>query len=80
MPTILIAWELGAGLGHLGPIRALAAECLGRGGRIVLPANNPALFHRALASLPIEIHEAQAAQARTGRECGYSPIKDAVAT
>src|SRR5690348_15509947 len=35
MATILLAWELGAGLGHLQRLRPLAEELLRRGHRVV---------------------------------------------
>jgi len=35
MATILLAWELGAGMGHLLPLRALGLELIKRGHRVV---------------------------------------------
>jgi len=42
MPKLLLAWELGSGLGHIGPLRAIGGELVRRGHGVAiatLPAN-----------------------------------------
>lgn len=47
---ILLAWELGAGLGHLMPMRLLAAALRQRGHRVFLALRDLQSAHRALAA------------------------------
>jgi UDP:flavonoid glycosyltransferase YjiC (YdhE family) len=49
MSKTLIAWELGSGLGHVGPLRAIGAELVRRGHSVAIAASNTALYRKALA-------------------------------
>lgn len=55
MPTTLIAWELGGGLGHVGPLRAIAGELFRRGHALRLATANTSLCRQALAGIDIGI-------------------------
>lgn len=47
MANILLAWELGAGLGHLGRLLALGQALAGRGHRVALACGDPEGARRA---------------------------------
>ena len=53
MSTILLAWELGAGLGHAGRLKPLAAELLGRGHGVTLALRDLVHTRRLLDDLPV---------------------------
>jgi len=53
MPNTLIAWEMGGGLGHVGPLRAVAAELARRGHTVRVAAANGALCERALPGVEV---------------------------
>lgn len=60
MPNILIAWELGGGLGHVGPLRAVGAELVRRGHTVLLAtgSSNLPLGEQALAGSGVQLLEA----------------------
>lgn len=58
MSRILLAWELGMGLGHLGPFLNLAPALLERGHTLHIAAREVAGAVRAVAGLPIAVHQA----------------------
>lgn len=57
MRTILLAWELGAGLGHVTALRRLAVRLAPRGFRLVAAVNN-VMSASALAAEGVEILQA----------------------
>ncbi len=58
MSRILLAWELGAGFGHLGPFLGLAPELLKRGHEIHIAAREIAGACKAVGDLPVAVHQA----------------------
>ncbi|MGA0116099.1 MAG: glycosyltransferase [Burkholderiales bacterium] len=58
MSRILLAWELGTGFGHLGPFLGLAPKLLERGHELHIAAREIAGACRAVAGLPITVHQA----------------------
>lgn len=58
MSRILLAWELGMGLGHLGPFLGIAPVLLARGHTLHIAAREVAGAARAVAGLPITVHQA----------------------
>jgi hypothetical protein len=58
MPTILLAWELGGGRGHLGPLRQLAERLLRRGHRVFLASRNVVDAGEIFAGLPVGLFAA----------------------
>ena len=58
MPNILLAWELGSGLGHLGPLRAIGVEFVRRGHRVAIVTNNMALCQQGFAGTGIDMYPA----------------------
>jgi hypothetical protein len=54
MSTILIAWELGSGLGHVGPLRAIGGELTRRGHTVAIAAPNTELCRQAFAGTGVE--------------------------
>lgn len=53
--TILFAWELGEGLGHLPPLKAIAAAAKAEGARPVFALRDAVLTRAALAELDAQI-------------------------
>lgn len=58
MSRILLAWELGAGFGHLGPFLGLAPKLLERGHTLHIAAREIAGAVKAVGDLPIAVHQA----------------------
>lgn len=58
--STLIAWELGSGLGHVGPLRAIATELVRRGELVTLAAPNVALCQQAFAGTGVTVRSAPA--------------------
>lgn len=58
MSRILLAWELGTGFGHLGPFLGLAPKLLERGHELHIAAREIAGACKAVAGLPIALHQA----------------------
>lgn len=58
MSRILLAWELGAGFGHLGPFLGLAPQLLARGHTLHVAAREIAGAAQALGDLPVALHQA----------------------
>ncbi len=58
MSRILLAWELGAGFGHLGPFLTLATDLLKRGHELHIAAREVAGAVAAVGDLPITVHQA----------------------
>ena len=60
MSKILLTWELGAGLGHVGPLRALGAELENRGHDVTIAtvSENITLCQQAFSYTGIEVVEA----------------------
>jgi UDP:flavonoid glycosyltransferase YjiC (YdhE family) len=58
MPNILLAWELGSGLGHLVPLRAIGLELVRRGQRVAIAANNVPLCQQGFAGTGVEVYPA----------------------
>lgn len=59
MATFLLTWELGGGLGHLVPLRAIGLGLAERGHRAVLAVNDLTLAAQLvpqLATLPVPLH------------------------
>ncbi len=79
MPRILLAWELGGGLGHVGPLRAIAAELVRRSNIVsiaTVPANAE-LCRQAFAQSNVEVLEVPTlpiAEKRLKIPCTYSDI------
>lgn len=48
--TILLAWELGEGLGHLPPLKAVAQAALAEGARVVFALRDPVQTRASLAA------------------------------
>src|SRR5688572_24863269 len=55
---ILFGWELGGGMGHLAPHRALFEALLARGHRLHLCVREPVRAERVFSDLDISIQEA----------------------
>jgi UDP:flavonoid glycosyltransferase YjiC (YdhE family) len=55
---IVFAWELGGGLGHLGPFRPIAERLAGRGHDITIAASDVERAHIAFGSRPVKIAQA----------------------
>jgi UDP:flavonoid glycosyltransferase YjiC (YdhE family) len=55
---ILFAWELGGGLGHLGPFRPIAERLAARGHEITIAASDVERAHSVFASQPVKIVQA----------------------
>lgn len=55
MARILIAWELGGGLGHALPLRAVAVALLAQGHQVVVAARDLPRVERAFAGLPVTL-------------------------
>lgn len=49
--TVLFAWELGEGLGHLPPLKAIATAMKARGANVVFALRDAVLTRRALADV-----------------------------
>jgi len=58
MSRILLAWELGAGFGHLGPFLMIANRLLERGHELHIAAREVASAVSALGDLPIAVYQA----------------------
>lgn len=58
MSRILLAWELGAGFGHLGPFLMIANRLLERGHELHIAAREVAGAVSAVGDLPITVHQA----------------------
>ncbi|MGE0557463.1 MAG: glycosyltransferase [Burkholderiales bacterium] len=58
MSRILLAWELGAGFGHLGPFLSIAPKLLERGHVLHVAAREIAGACNAVGRLPITVHQA----------------------
>jgi hypothetical protein len=58
MGKILLAWELGSGLGHLGPLRAIALEFRRRGHRVAIASSNPALCRQGFVGTGVDLRAA----------------------
>lgn len=58
MSRVLLAWELGMGLGHLGPFLGIAPALLARGHTLHIAAREVAGTVRAVGDLPITVHQA----------------------
>jgi UDP:flavonoid glycosyltransferase YjiC (YdhE family) len=58
MSRILLAWELGTGLGHLGPFLSLVPKLLERGHKIHIAAREISSACRAVDALPVMVHQA----------------------
>lgn len=58
MSRILLAWELGAGFGHLGPFLGLAPRLLERGHTLYIAARDVASAVKAVGDLPITVFQA----------------------
>jgi UDP-N-acetylglucosamine:LPS N-acetylglucosamine transferase len=93
MSKILIAWELGSGLGHVGPLRAIGAELARRGHTVAIAAPNTELCRQAFAGSGVETVRAPSLPLSEKRlkfpctysdllhDCGYSSAENlAVAT
>lgn len=91
MPIILIAWELGSGLGHVGPLRAVGGELARRGHAVSIAAPNVELCRQAFAGtevktlpapvLPLSIKRLKfpCTYSDTLHDCGYSSADDLTA-
>src|SRR5687768_13798779 len=60
MATVLFAWELGGGLGHVAVIRPLAARLTQLGHRVVVAARDLLAAKRTLGSLGVPLLQAPA--------------------
>lgn len=58
MSRILLAWELGTGFGHLAPFLGLAPRLIERGHELHVAAREIVGASRALARLPVTLHQA----------------------
>jgi UDP:flavonoid glycosyltransferase YjiC (YdhE family) len=58
MSRILLAWELGAGFGHLGPFLMIANRLLDRGHELHIAAREVASAVSAVGDLPIAVYQA----------------------
>lgn len=58
MSRMLLAWELGAGFGHLGPFLGLAPRLLERGHELHVAAREIAGAAQAIGDLPVALHQA----------------------
>ena len=58
MSRILLAWELGTGLGHLAPFLGIAPKLLERGHTLHVAAREITGALRAVGDLPIAVHQA----------------------
>ena len=79
MAKILLAWELGGGLGHVGPLRAIGAELVQRGHTVAIATavGNVELCNQALVHTGIEVLPAPTlppAEKRIKLPCTYADI------
>jgi hypothetical protein len=77
MPSILLAWELGSGLGHLVPLRAIGIELARRGHQVAIATNNVPLCEQGFAGTGIAVLAAPQLPLSTRRlkiPCTYSDI------
>lgn len=77
MSNILIAWELGSGLGHVGPLRAIGADLVRRGNSVAVAAPNVGLCRQAFAGSGVEALRSPAlpiSDKRLKFPCTYSDI------
>ncbi len=58
MSRILLAWELGAGLGHLGPFFDFVPQLLERGHELHIAAREIVGACRVMGDLPVAVHQA----------------------
>jgi hypothetical protein len=58
VPSILIAWELGSGLGHVGRLRPIAAALVDRGHNVTLAGRDTALCHRIFGPIGARVLQA----------------------
>lgn len=58
MSRILLAWELGTGIGHLGPFLGLLPRLLQRGHRLHIAARDIGAAARVLGDLQVTLHQA----------------------
>ncbi|CAE7468737.1 unnamed protein product, partial [Symbiodinium sp. CCMP2456] len=84
MPKALFAWEMGGGLGHAGPLRAVGAELVRRGDAVTLATTNVPLCEQAFVgsgvglipapSLPFSEKQLRAPCTFSDvlHDCGYS--------
>lgn len=71
MATILFAWKLGAGLGHLGPLRQFTKELASRDHRVVAVARD---IHLAKDKLDSTLFECIQASFANGKTLVESPL------
>lgn len=64
--TILFAWELGGGLGHLAPVTHLLGRLLERGYRVVLAARDLSRARTLVGRYGVELLQAPIKTAKTG--------------
>jgi hypothetical protein len=77
MPRILIAWELGSGLGHVGPLRPVAEALSRRGHVVAIAVPNVELCRQAFAGTGVEVHDAPRlpiSEKRLKVPCTYSDV------
>lgn len=79
MPKVLIAWELGGGLGHVSPLRTIGVELVRRGSEVAIAttAGNVELCRQAFAGTGIEVLAAPTlpvSEKRLKYPCTYSDI------
>ncbi|TWT93362.1 MurG-like transferase [Botrimarina colliarenosi] len=55
MPKTLFAWEMGGGLGHAGPLRAVGAELVRRGDAVTLATTNVPLCEQAFVGSGVAV-------------------------
>ena len=55
MSKLLIAWEFGGGLGHVGPLREVGSELVRRGHEVHIAAANAPLSEQALGGAGIRV-------------------------
>jgi hypothetical protein len=55
---IVFAWELGGGLGHLGPFRPIAERLLARGHEVMIAASDVERAHAVFASQSVKVVQA----------------------
>lgn len=58
MSRILFAWELGGGLGHLGPFRPIAAALLARGHELTVAAQDVQRANAVFGSMAVRLAQA----------------------
>lgn len=77
MPSVLIAWEFGSGLGHVAPLRAIGAELIQRGDEVTIVTSNVELCRQAFAGWGVETLATPALPLSAKRlkfPCTYSDI------